>query len=593
MPGKMKFLHTAVSNIAFALKTSFLASKKYFALKCIVLIGSTAVPLLTMWFWKHILNSLSFGSAGAIGLMVAAYFFLELMVRVVGKINTYIEKRYEEAIDFYFDRVMIEKTSRIDLAYFDSAQMADKISRARDNFWALEETSWTVFQILSEAINVIITFVVVCTINVWIGVATVLLLIPSAFSYKKYIDCITRDYEYALRNDMRKVEYLRDLFLDEQIHFEMKLHQNGFYFLDMFAALKNKILKVGTKFDLEQISRRAAISLLNYGGDAAMLIYSIVGVNAGNFGIGDLQYSVSIVARLREQFSALIIDVNRFLGHNTRLNDLREFIELKPESEKSGTKLPSPNPKIEFRGVWFRYPNTKDYVLKNCSFTIEPNQKMALIGMNGSGKSTIIKLMFRFYDPEQGCITLDGTDIREYDIYALRKVFGVLFQEVVQYSLPLREIIALSDFEQRFDTERLDRACDISGVSPLIQGWESGYDTVLGRKYTGDGKDLSGGQWQLLGLARAYFKKCDYMVLDEPSAALDPVSEDRIFEQLYQLGKNKTVVMISHRFSNTTNADKILVIGDGHIVEQGSHSELLSKNGEYARLFLIQSKRYI
>lgn len=213
----------------------------------------------------------------------------------------------------------------------------------------------------------------------------------------------------------------------------------------------------------------------------------------------------------------------------------------------------------------FCYPNCEQYVLKDCSFTIEPHEKIGLIGLNGAGKSTIIKLLFRFYDPEEGEVLLDGVNLKEYNIYAVRKVFGVLFQDYVTYCLPLREIIALSDFDERFNDEKLKKAADISGLTEVIKDWEQGFDSVLGRYYADNGnKDFSGGQWQLVGLTRAYFKESEYMILDEPSAALDPISEDRIFEQLYRLSEGKSSVTISHRLSNTTLADKILVIGDGH-----------------------------
>ena len=213
----------------------------------------------------------------------------------------------------------------------------------------------------------------------------------------------------------------------------------------------------------------------------------------------------------------------------------------------------------------FCYPNCEQYVLKDCSFTIEPHEKIGLIGLNGAGKSTIIKLLFRFYDPEEGEVLLDGVNLKEYNVYAVRKVFGVLFQDYVTYCLPLREIIALSDFDERFNDEKLKKASDISGLTEVIKDWEQGFDSVLGRYYADNGnKDFSGGQWQLVGLTRAYFKESEYMILDEPSAALDLISEDRIFEQLYRLSEGKSSVTISHRLLNTTLADKILVIGDGH-----------------------------
>lgn len=333
--------------------------------------------------------------------------------------------------------------------------------------------------------------------------------------------------------------------------------------------------------------------IVNVSSEFLVLIVSVFDVINRQIGIGDLQYHLSMVSRLRNQAQGLMNYVNRFLDHNTRLIELQEFMDIEPEVEKSGTRKPSNNPQIEFCNVSFRYPNAEQYVLKDCSFTIEPHEKIGLIGLNGAGKSTIIKLMFRFYDPEKGCIRLDGVDLKEYDIYAVRKVFGVLFQDYVKYCLPLREIIALSDFDERFNEEKLKKACDISGVSAIIKDWENGFDSVLGRFYADDGKDLSGGQWQLVGLSRAYFKDSEYMILDEPSAALDPISEDRIFEQLYHLSEGKSSVTISHRLSNTTLADKILVIGDGHIIEQGTHFELMKQNGKYAELFHLQASRYI
>lgn len=311
-----------------------------------------------------------------------------------------------------------------------------------------------------------------------------------------------------------------------------------------------------------------------------------------NIGIGDLQYNFSMVTRLCDQINAFMNDVNQLIVNNSMFHEIKEFIEMKTEIEKSGTKHPSQNPKIEFRNVYFKYPNTEEYVLKDCSFIINSNEKVGFVGVNGSGKSTIIKLMFRFYDPQAGAILLDNIDIREYNIYEVRKIFGVLFQDYVTYSLPLREIIALSDFRERFNDEKLKKACDISGVSPIIKNWEMGFDSVLGRYYADNAKDLSGGQWQLVSLARAYFKECKYMILDEPSAALDPIAEDRIFEQLYHLSKGKSSITISHRLSNTTLSDKIFVIHNGHIIEQGSHSDLLKQNGRYAKMFHLQANKY-
>lgn len=390
----------------------------------------------------------------------------------------------------------------------------------------------------------------------------------------------------------RKKDYFYSAFFDSNTQFEIKLNDIGGYFIRSYTDIWNNLYNINKREDVRNSIISASFQILNISSEFMVLITSALDVLAKRIYIGDLTYNINMVARLRDQASALMTDINRMIANNTLLGDLRDFIAIKSEVEDSGTKLPSNNPRIEFRNVSFRYPDCEQYVLKNCSFTIEPHEKIGLIGLNGAGKSTIIKLLFRFYDPEEGEVLLDGVNLKEYNVYAVRKVFGVLFQDYVTYCLPLREIIALSDFDERFSDEKLKKAADISGLTEVIKDWEQGFDSVLGRYYADNGKDFSGGQWQLVGLTRAYFKESEYMILDEPSAALDPISEDRIFEQLYRLSEGKSSVTISHRLSNTTLADKILVIGDGHIIEQGSHFELLKQNGLYAHLFKLQAERY-
>lgn len=422
------------------------------------------------------------------------------------------------------------------------------------------------------------TFIIVCSYKWWIGLVTLILLITFMLYNKKRTERKLKMEKEQLR-DNRKKDYYRDVFFDNNIQFEIKLNNIGAYFINKYNEIWRKLYRINKAEDIKHNIINILIMIVNVLSEFLMLVVSVFDVVNRRIGIGDLQYNLSMVSRLRRQVQGLMININRFLNNNTRLIELQEFMYIEPEVEKIGILKPSNNPKIEFCNVSFRYPNAEQYVLKNCSFTIDSCEKVGLIGLNGAGKSTIIKLMFRFYDPEEGMILLDGVDLKEYDVYAVRKVFGVLFQDFVTYCLPLREIVALSDFEHRFDDEKLKMACDISGASEIIKEWEQGFDSVLGRYYADKGKDLSGGQWQLVGLARAYFKDSEYMILDEPSAALDLISEDRIFEQLYHLSDRKSSVTISHRLSNTTLADKILVIGDGHIIEQGSHFELLKKMG--------------
>ena len=588
------FFSGLFKNVWFGIKTCFLASRFYFSMKLVILMFTTLIPLVNLWLWKEVLNGIvNFETDGqTVIVCLGLYLALLLATYLIEQFDNYVHDRYSDELHFYIETVMMEKTSRMDLSFFDSAKMGDKVKHARSNFLTMMNMSWLVFDIISAFINVVATLIIVCTYKWWLGLVTLVLLIPFMLYNKKRTERKLTMEKEQLR-DNRKKDYYRDVFFNNHIQFEVKLNDIGSYFIGKYKDTWEKLYLINKTEDIKHNIINTLIMIVNVSSEFLVLTVSVFDVLNQYIGIGDLQYNLSMVSRLRNQSQLLMNKVNKFLNDNTRLIELQAFMDIKPEVEKSGTLKPSNNPKIEFCHVSFRYPNAEQYVLKDCSFTIEPHEKIGLIGLNGAGKSTIIKLMFRFYDPEEGCIKLDGVDLKEYDIYAVRKVFGVLFQDYVTYCLPLREIIALSDFDERFNDEKLKNACDISGASEIIKDWENGFDSVLGRYYADNGKDLSGGQWQLVGLARAYFKNSEYMILDEPSAALDPISEDRIFEQLYHLSEGKSSVTISHRLSNTTLADKILVIGDGHIVEQGSHFELLKQDGKYAELFNLQASKYV
>lgn len=594
MNNKRENFSGIIKNVWFGIKISFLASKFYFSMKLIILLSTTAMPLLNIWLWKEVLNGItSFGqNAEHIVLCLCIYILLLLSSHLLFRFDSYVDDRYTDELIFYMEKMMMEKTAKMDLSFFDSAKMGDKVKHTRGSFVVVMNMSWVVFDIISAVINVAATLAIVCAYKWWLGLVTLLLLVPYMLYNKKHTEKRLRMEREQVR-DNRKMEYYRDVFFNNDVQFEVKLHNTGDYFIAKYKDLWKKLYRINKAEDIKHSVLNTLITIVNVSSEFLVLAMSAFDVFGGIIGIGDLQYNLSMVTRLREQAGLLTQKINHFLNDNAKLLELQEFMDMEPKTEKSGTLKPSNNPKIEFCNVSFRYPNSEEYVLKNCSFAIEPHEKIGLIGLNGAGKSTIIKLMFRFYDPEEGCIKLDGVDIREYDVYAVRKIFGVLFQDYVTYCLPLREIIALSDFGERFNEEKLKKACDISGASDVIKDWEDGFDSVLGRNYADNGKDLSGGQWQLVGLARAYFKDSEYMILDEPSAALDPISEDRIFEKLYRLSEGKSSVTISHRLSNTTLADKILVIGDGHIVEQGSHFELLKQNGKYAELFNLQASKYV
>jgi ATP-binding cassette subfamily B protein len=246
---------------------------------------------------------------------------------------------------------------------------------------------------------------------------------------------------------------------------------------------------------------------------------------------------------------------------------------------------------IEFRGVGFRYPGNDEWALRGVDLTIRPGEKVALVGHNGAGKTTLIKLLSRLYDPTEGCILIDGIDIRDLEPLELQQRIGVIFQDFVRYHLPVRENIGFGQINAMDDPERIAAAARKSGADAVIEDLPAGYDTMLGRWFS-DGHELSLGQWQKIALARAFMREAEILVLDEPTASVDAQTEYEIFQHFKELTDGKMAILISHRFSTVRMADRIAVILEGRITELGTHEELLRREGTYSKLFSMQAEGY-
>ena len=583
-----------IECVVFGIRISFAASTKLFLFKSIILCFKTIIPILYMQIWERILNQLSFykiGNAERIWSSVCIYLILYVSVSMTDKVNEYISSRFDDAVIFYIEKVMMDKTSRMPLEYYDCAKMGDKIVYTRNNFNTMTEMAWLVFDILSEMVNIILSFVILCRFNIFIGFFSVVFLIPYFVFQKYHTERLLKMQKKQVR-DQRKLEYFLGAFDDNRIQFEIKLNGIGKYFIKCYSQIWTKNYKINMQEDIRYNLKNILFLLLGSMGDVLVLVVSILKAVNNEIGLGTLQYNLSISALLKDQAMYLMYDINMFISNSKRIGQIREFVDHETRKEQCGKLIPKECQEIEFDKVYFKYPGENKYVLENCSFVLSGKEKTALVGKNGSGKSTIISLILRFYDVSGGEIKLNGININDYDIYALRELFGTLFQDYVSYCLPIREIIGLSDFRNVFNDKKLFDAINKAGGLDFLEQWSSGLDTIIGRFYADNGKDLSGGQWQLVSLARAYFKNSMFMILDEPSAALDPVSEKRIFEQEYQVCQHKGSIIVTHQLVNVVNADRVIVLKDGRIIEQGNHEELLNKKSHYAYLYNLQAERY-
>lgn len=587
----MKHIKTIVQNVAFGLKLSWDSSHRLFVFKILYSLFAVFTPIIVGLIWKNIINGLNDQYLYSLVSLVAVYIILKIIGYLLGVVNEYLINRYYDARSFYIENIIISKLSHVNLAYFDSSSMGDRIERIKGNMGMLHDSAWQVFDILMEIINMVTTFIILSSINPIFGIINILLIFPSFIANQKHSK---KMYTLSLSQtrDNRLMGFYTNSIMQVDNQSEIKLNQFSCMFLKKADSIWRNLFKTNRKQEIDYVKFRVLFSLLYSLGPIITLLVSVTQASAGLIGIGDMQFYFNTSNTLQSHTNAFFQDTCSFLINNTKIEELRTFIEEHPESESSGRLELYKAPKIEFENVTFSYPNSQEAVLKDCSFVISPNERIALVGLNGAGKSTILKLLFGFYYPNAGRIKLNDIDIREYDIYSVRKIFGVLFQDYVEYCLPLREIISLPCFEKRFDEDKLNKASDITGLSNVIMHWEEKYDTVLGRYYASNGKDLSGGQWQLLCLTRAYFQNSFIMVFDEPSASLDPISEKKIFDQLYDLSFGKGSIIITHQLSNIRFSDRILFLNQGRIVESGTHDELIKKSGIYSKLYCLQSSKY-
>ena len=315
---------------------------------------------------------------------------------------------------------------------------------------------------------------------------------------------------------------------------------------------------------------------------------------AGPFTIGVLTFLAASFRQSRDLIQRTLLSASQLVEQSLYLDDLFSFLVLEPRIRATAGALAIPTPIREgftFDDVGFRYPNSERWAVRHLSFTLAPGERLALVGENGAGKTTIAKLLARLYDPTEGRILLDGRDLREYDVASLRRHVGVIFQDFFRYDLPLRENIAVGDIGQLENAAAIATAAERSLADSVVTRLANGSDQILGRRFEG-GVDLSGGEWQKVALARAYLRESQLLILDEPTAALDARAEYEVFQRFSELTVGRMAVLISHRFSTVRMADRILVLTAGQIVEQGTHESLVAARGLYAELFGLQAAGY-
>lgn len=540
----------------------------------------------------------SFWSSGILYLLIALFAY-RLLILIVNNISQALNRIAGEKVVVEVKRQIMEKSREVDLASFDNPAFYEKMENAN------REAGHRPLHILTESLGIISSVIELVSFLIvllsapglsWVTFVVLLVSVPSAVVNFVYRRKNFRFMRFSSK-ERRQMNYFSSLLVDKDLVKEVRLFDLADNFITRFFDAFKVYYKGMRKLILSESGWHIFFSVIT--GVTNLVFYIIIArqVFTGQIQIGDYTLYTGAIASVANCVSALINSTGSIYEGTLFIDNLIAFMNEK-QTVVPAVKQPlqvthGTNHTIEFVDVSFRYPGTRRDVLKNISFTIEPGQTLALVGLNGAGKTTLIKLLTRLYDPTAGKILLDGEDLRNYDVKSLYRTFGIIFQDFGKYALTVEENIRLGDIRKNAPMEQVEYASGQSTANVYIEALPRGYDTPLMRLFEPDGLELSVGQWQKLAIARAFYGDSDIMILDEPTASLDPMAEQEIFNQFDSLRNQKTTVFVSHRLSSATIADQIIVIEDGCLIEKGSHRELMDRQGKYFTLFTTQSKRYL
>lgn len=568
------------------------------------------VPVVTSVVSKNVLNALQTAVTGqnmpaeafwtsGIPLLLLALVLYRVFLRVVNSISSALNRIAGEKVANQVKEQIMEKSKELDVASYDDPVFYEKMENAN------REAGHRPLMILTEtfgAVSSVIELISFLAILLaapglaWVTLVIVLVSVPSAvvnFVYRR------KNFDYMRRRskDRRQMNYYSSVLVDKDLVKEVRLFDLGETFIGYFRKVFKGYYKGLRKLIYNECTWQIVFTLLSGVTNLAFYILIAVQVFTGKMQIGDYTLYTGAIASIATCVSTLINASGNVYEGTLFIDNLMTFMK-QPQGVAPVCSLPKvvetgKGHTLEFVDVSFRYPGTSRDILKHINLTIHPGETVALVGLNGAGKTTLIKLLTRLYDPTGGKILLDGIDIREYALKSLYKTFGIIFQDFGKYADTVEHNIRYGDVHKNSPMEQVTFAAGQSTAAEYITKLPKGYDTPLMRYFEPDGLELSIGQWQKLAVARAFYAQSDILILDEPTASLDALAEQEIFNQFDKLRDDRMTIFVSHRLSSATIADQVVVLEDGCLVEQGTHKELMALEGKYWKLFTTQSKRYL
>ncbi len=526
-------------------------------------------------------------------------FIYRVLLRVVNTVNSALNRIAGEKVVKQVKLQIMGKAKELDLASFDDPSFYERMENANREagnrpLHILTET----FGVISTAIEFVSYLVILLTAPglSWAVPLILAVSVPSAivnFIYRK------KNFRYMRHRskERRQMNYYSNLLVNKDMVKEVRMYDLSDTFIGRFRQVFEQYYRGLCRLILGESAWQVVFGILSWAVNLLFYVLIALQVFTGGLQIGDYTLYTGAVLSVATCVTTLITTSATIYEGTLFIDNLIAFMK-EPQTIVPATREPISVKRgvghtLKFEHVSFRYPGTERYVLRDINLTVEAGNTLVLVGLNGAGKTTLIKLLTRLYDPTEGRILLDGRDLREYNVKELYRIFGIIFQDFGKYAVSVEENIRFGDIHKEAPIEEVRAAARQSAAEDYINALPRGFETPLMRIFEADGTELSIGQWQKLAIARAFYADSDILILDEPTASLDPMAEQEIFEQFDRLRADKTTIFVSHRLSSATVADQIVVLGNGGILECGSHSELMEKKGAYYELFSTQAKRYV
>lgn len=589
-------LFSFIKAIKYCLKLSWSTSRLYFSMRSFVLVAYAIIPFISLNATKLFIDSLQnvseSNTMSTLILLLIIIVFTSVMLHIINLANAYLQSVHDDLVDYKISEMLMKKTLDVDIEFFDSPDYLNTLQSIMIDSRSLVSIIWGILNGISSLISLSISILMIGPYNWMYALVIVLASIPSAILSKQFSQTL---YNWRLSNlhEERQKSYLQLLTRDKAYASEIRIFNLNDFILSRYKVFWEYCFKGKKRIQGKKLIYTIPALILP---ELAVLffLFSITqGIIEGTYSIGDFTLFLGLFTSLINATITVIRDFSSVYEDKLKIETLNKFFNYKNCIENTGKLDLQVINSIEFKNVSFRYPKTEKYILKNISFKIKKNQRVCIIGANGSGKSTLLKLMLRFYDVSDGEILINCKNIQEYNLLSLRQAFSISFQDYVSYAFTLRDNIRMSSIQNKEWTDAdAYRALDLVGATSLLEKMPDGLNTYLHKIFNVDGYEASGGEYQKIALARAINRSCSILVLDEPTASLDPVSEYNLYNNLKDKIIEKTLIFTSHRLSAVHLSDTIILIEDGEIKEQGRHEELMDLNNKYADLYRLQANTY-